>query len=110
MNYLIKFSSMTTEVCEPFMRMTSVNTVWTWNRSHQKIYGTAKFLVKEDTCMKYYDDARKLLYLETDVSGVGLGTQILQVKNNVNCGFKEAPDNAMLPPITFASKSLSTAE
>ena len=59
-NYLSKFSPMTAEVCEP-----SVNAALMWNRLYQEVYEKAKSLVKEDTCMKYYD-VRKPLYLETD--------------------------------------------
>ena len=59
--------------------------------------------------MKYYD-VRKPLYLETDTSKVGLGTTLLQVRDNLNCGYDKVPDNAMLKPITFASKSLSSTE
>ena len=50
------------------------------------------------------------LYLETDASGVGLGATLLQVRGNLNCGYDEAPDNAILWPTTFATKSLSSME
>ena len=59
--------------------------------------------------MKYYD-ARKPLYLETDASGVGLAATPLQVRDNLDCGYDETPEIAMLQPIVFASKSLSSAE
>ena len=59
--------------------------------------------------MVYYD-ARKPLYLEHDASGVGLDTTLLQVRDNLNCGYDEAPDSAMFWPIAFASKSLSSTE
>ena len=54
-NYLSKFSPVMAEVCEPLGRLTSINAIWTWNRSYQEIYERTKSLVKEDTCMKYYD-------------------------------------------------------
>ena len=57
--------------------------------------------------MEYYD-VRKLLYLETDASEVGLGTALLQVRDNLKCGYDEVPDNTLLWPISFASKSLSS--
>ena len=61
--------------------------------------------MKEDTCMKYYD-VRKPLYVETDTSGIGLGATLLQVRDDLNCGYDEAPDNANPWPITFARKSI----
>ena len=59
--------------------------------------------------MKFYDDT-KPLYLETDVSGVGLGAALLQLHDNTTCHKDMAPDNTILCPISFASKSLTGAE
>ena len=60
-------------------------------------------------CMKFYDDT-KPLYLETDVSGIGLGAALLQLRGNMGCQKDTAPDNTILHPITFVSKSLTGAE
>ena len=59
--------------------------------------------------MKFYYDI-KLLYLETDASGVGLGPALLQLHDNTSCQKGLAPDNTILCPIAFASKSLTGAE
>ena len=59
--------------------------------------------------MKLYDDT-KLLYLETDMPGVGLGVALLQCCINTACQKGMAPDNTNLHPIAFASKSLTGAE
>ena len=59
--------------------------------------------------MKFYDDT-KPLYLETDASRVGLGAALLQLHDNTTCQKGMAPDNTILHPITFASKSLTGAE
>ena len=59
--------------------------------------------------MKFYDDA-KLRYLKTDASGIGLGAALLQLKDHTNCPKDTAPDNTILCPITFVSKSLTGAK
>ena len=59
--------------------------------------------------MKFYDGT-KPLYLETDMSGVGLGVALLQMHEGTACQKDAAPDNTTLCPIVFASKSLTGAE
>ena len=69
----------------------------------------AKSLIKADVCMKFYDDT-KLLYLETDASRVGLGVALLQLQEGILCWKDMVPDNTILCPTAFASKSLTGAE
>ena len=59
--------------------------------------------------MKFYDET-KPLYLETDVSGVGLGAALVQTRSDTSFPRDTAPDNSIFRPILFASKSLSGAE
>ena len=59
--------------------------------------------------MKFYDET-KPLYLETNASGIGLGTTLLQTRDGETCPRDIAPDNTILRPITFASKGLTSTE
>ena len=59
--------------------------------------------------LTFYDDT-KPLYLETDYSGVGLGAALLQMWEGTTCQKDTVPDNTILHPIAFASKSLTGAE
>ena len=70
-NYLSKFCPSTGDVCEALRQLTSVKTEWTWNATYQKLFDRAKSIIKADAYMKFYKKT-KLLYLETDASGVGL--------------------------------------
>ena len=77
--------------------------------SYQQLFDKAKLLIKAEMCMKFYDDT-KLLYLEIDASGIGLGAALLQLRDNMGCQKDTASDITILCPITFASKSLTCAE
>ena len=59
--------------------------------------------------MKFYDKT-KPLYLETDASRIGLGAALLQPIDGMTCPKDTAPNNTILRPIAFASKSLSSTE
>ena len=69
----------------------------------------AKSLIKADICMKFYNDT-KPLYLEIDASGAGLRATLLQMHGNTTCQKDVTPDNTILCPIAFASKSLTGEE
>ena len=68
----------------------------------------AKSLIQNDIYIKFYDET-KPLYLETDASGIELGTTLLKARDSMTCSKDAAPDNNNLRPITFASKSLTSA-
>ena len=108
-NYLGKFSPGMVEVCKPLRKLTSSKMAWTWNASYQQLFNKAKSLIKLDVCMKFYDD-NKPLYLETDASRIGLRAALLQLHDNTTCQKGKGPDNIILCPIAFASKSLTGAE
>ena len=72
------------------------------------MFNKAKAFIK-GVCMKYCDET-KLLYIEMDASGVGLGAPLLQIRNNTSCTKHEAPDNSILRLIALASKSLTVVE
>ena len=97
------------EVCESLRKLTSAKAERMWNATYPKMFEEAKAIIKDDVCMKFYNDT-KLLYIETDVSRVGLEATLLQTRDNMSCHTDEVPHNSILRPITFASKSLTRAE
>ena len=60
--------------------------------------------------MNPFYDASRPLYMETDVLGVNLGVRLLQVRDGMNCGHDEVPDNATLCPMVLSTKRVSSAE
>ena len=89
--------------------LTSTKTERIWSATCQKMFNKAKSIIKEDACMKFHDEM-KPLYIDTDASGVGIGTTLLQTRSNNSCPKDEAQDNSILRPIAFASKSLTRAD
>ena len=83
-NYLVKFSPSTASICEPLQKLMSSKTVWTWNASYQTYTMRENSLIKDDVCMKFYDEM-KPLYLETDASVIGLGATLLQTRDGMTC-------------------------
>ena len=68
------------------------------------MFDKAKAIIKEDVCMKFYDET-KPLYIEADASGVGLGAALQQTGSNSNCHRDTPPDNSILRSFAFTSKS-----
>ena len=52
------------------------------SQGYQNLYDRAKHIIKTNAVMAFYNE-KKQLYLETDGSGVGLGSSLLQVKNRM---------------------------
>ena len=104
LNYLSKFSPITTAVCKPLWKLTSVKVEWSWSKMYQDQYDKNKKIIRQDTCMTFYDMPRAL-YLETDASGVCLGDGFLQIREGKNCGHNKVPDNVTLQPTAFVSKA-----
>ena len=66
----------TADIRESLIKLTSARTEWTWNATCQKIFDKAKSVIKEDACVKFYDETKPCI-IETDASGVGLGAALL---------------------------------
>ena len=108
-NYLGKLSPSTASICNPLQKLTSSREVWTWEASYQALYDKTKSLIKDDVCMKFHNET-KPKYLETDASGIGLCVTLLQTRDVTTWPLDIVPDNNILRPITFAGKSLTSAE
>ena len=59
-------------------------TVWTLNALYQVLYDVVKSLIKDDVCIKFYNET-KPLYLETNASGIGLCVTLLQTRDGMTC-------------------------
>ena len=59
--------------------------------------------------MKFYNE-RKPMYLETDVSRIGLSAALLQTRDGMTCPRDKAPNNTILKTIAFACINLTITE
>ena len=57
-NYFDKFSPNTANVCELLQKLMSSKTLCTWNTSYQALFDKVKSLIKDDVCMKFYDETK----------------------------------------------------
>ena len=67
---------------------------------YQNLYDKAKKIIKKYASKEAYDVSGPL-YLETYASGVGLGGRLLQVREGMDFGYDDIPDNAALCPTDF---------
>ena len=81
------------EVCKPLQKLMLSKATWTWDASYQQQFEKAKMLIKAEMCMKYDN---KPFYLETDASRIGLGTALLQLRDDTSCQTHMVPDNTIL--------------
>ena len=50
--------------------------------TYQKLLSWARSIINKDRPLKFYNEGKQM-YLETDISGLGLGVALLQVRDNV---------------------------
>ena len=106
---MLLFFPSAANVCETLRKLTSSNTLWTFNASYQTLFDKVKSLIKDDVCMKFYNET-KPMYLDTKVSGIGLVTSLLQTRDGATWPRNITPDNTILRLIVFASKSLTSTK
>ena len=64
-------------------QLTSGKSECTWTATYQELFGKLKSIMKEDACMKCYDETQSL-HLETGASGGRLGTALLPTTNGTS--------------------------
>ena len=79
---------------------------WTLNATYQKLLDRAKSIIKEDGCMKFYDETQPL-YLETDESGVRLGVALLQTRSGTSCPRGKPSTNSILRLVVCQQKPVN---
>ena len=66
-----------------------------WDSTYQHLYDRAKPIIQKDIMIAFYKE-KEQLYIETDVSDVGLRASLLQVREGTWLLRNEGPNNAAL--------------
>ena len=92
-NYLTKFLSKLSELCEPLRQLTHRDVEFKWTDVHDEAFDTLKKAVCDAPVLRYYDPKLETV-VQCDSSECGLGGVLLQ--------------NGQ--PVAYASRALSKAE
>ena len=92
----------------PLQALIKKNSEYVWTDVNDKVFQDLKDMVSEDCLIQFYDP-HKPLFIECDASKQGIGCMMLQPDDNIPTDVNNGiPSN--LPPVAYASKSLSEAE
>uniref|UniRef100_A0A674AFT5 ribonuclease H n=1 Tax=Salmo trutta TaxID=8032 RepID=A0A674AFT5_SALTR len=92
-NYLAKFCSPATELCEPLRQLTHKDSLWEWSERHEQAFNKIRDTIAQNPVLKYYNPTEQLV-LRCDASESGLGAALMQGGQ----------------PIAYASRALTETE
>ncbi|XP_022829117.1 uncharacterized protein K02A2.6-like isoform X2 [Spodoptera litura] len=97
-NYYRNFVPDASSVLSPLYNLLNKNTKWKWTRIHDDSFNHIKNILASDKTLAHFDPQAKLI-LTVDASPTGLGAVLSQVG-----------ENGLERPISYASRTLSSAE
>ena len=107
-NYLCKFIPYLSDLCQPLQELLKSSNEFVWTHVHDAAFSQVKEAICKDITLRFFD-ADLPLYIEVDASKKGIGAVMLQPdKNTKNTSNDAIPNN--LRPVSYASKTLSSAE
>lgn len=66
-NYLAKFCSHATELCEPLRQLTHKDSLWEWSERHEQAFNKIRDTIAQTPVLKYYNPTEQLV-LQCDAS------------------------------------------
>ena len=92
-NYLSKFMSHLSVMCEPIRSLVHADVVWQWTHEHEEAFSKLKEAISKTPVLRYFDSNEETT-LQCDVSSTGLGATLLQRGQ----------------PVAYASRALTPTE
>ena len=92
-NYLSKFLSKLSELCEPLRRLTHKGVEWSWSTEQEKAFGSVKQAVTSAPILRYFNSSQPVEG-QRDASANGIGFVLMQ--------------NGQ--PVSYSSRALTTSE
>ena len=93
MNYLSKFLSKLSELCEPLRRLTHKDVEWSWSAVHEEAFQSIKHAVTSAPVLRYFNSAEPVEG-QGDASSSGIGFVLMQ--------------NGQ--PVSYSSRALTASE
>ena len=107
-NYLCKFIPYLSDLHQPLQELLKSSNEFVWTHVHDAAFSQVKEAIWKDITLRFFD-ADLPLYIEVDASKKGIGAVMLQPdKSTKNTSNDAIPNN--LRPVSYASKTLSSAE
>ena len=107
-NYLCKFIPYLSDLRQPLQELLKSSNEFVWTHVNEAAFSQVKEAIWKDITLRFFD-ADLPLYIEVDASKKGIGAVMLQPdKNTKNTSNDAIPNN--LRPVSYASKTLSSAE
>ena len=75
-NYLSKFLSKLSELCEPLRRLTYKGVEWSWSTEQEKAFGSVKQAITSAPILRYFNSS-KPVEGQGDASANGIGFALM---------------------------------
>ena len=92
-NYLSKFLSKLSELCEPLRRLTHKGVEWSWSTEQEKAFGSVKQAVTSAPILRYFNSSEPFEG-QGDASANGIGFVLMQNDQ----------------PVSYLTRALTTSE
>ena len=107
-NYLSHLIAGLSDLHKPLQNLVGADTPFIWTEMHTQAFNCLKSKISND-CLIHFYNAKKLVFIKCDSSGVGIGAVLLQPDSDcIESDKSGIPCN--LRPVAYASKSLAKAE